>query len=480
VDGATNMSGADVSRSGVTDSGHPVRPFPAGLKAQVARLVKLAGERGEAGAARRLAGGAFIMRVVNAGLGFATHILLARWMGGVEYGIYAYLWVWVLFVGGVGSLGLPVAALKFIPDYTMRGDLAGLRGFLRHARMLGLAPSLVAALAGGVALLAFRLGDGAGALAPYLPAALFALATLPVYVLMDVQTGIARAYDFADLGLVADYLVRPLLTLVLVAGLAVAGGPSAAGSVMGMTFAAVALTALVQGVVLQRRLDASIPQGPARAELRRWTEVCAPLLVVAGFILLLGSTDILLLKAFVGPEEIARYFAATKIVAVGSFVAYGVAATSSHRFAAQAVSGDREASAKLAIETVRWTFWPTLAVILGLTALSKPLLSLFGPDYAAAWPIVAILSLGLLAQASVGPVDRALAMQDQVGVTARIYGASFAANIALGLVLIPALGLEGAALATALTFAAKSAMLYVSARRRLGLDMFVLTAGRAA
>src|SRR3954464_654885 len=240
------MSGADVSRSGVADPDHPVRPFPAGFRAQIARLVKLAGERGEAGAARRLAGGAFIMRVVNAGLGFATQIFLARWMGGVEYGIYAYLWVWLLFVGGVGSLGLPVAALKFIPDYTGRGDLAGLRGFLRHARMLGLAPSLAAALAAAIALLVFaQLGDRAGAFAPYLPAALFALATLPVYVLMDVQTGIARAYDFADLGLVADYLVRPLLTLILAAGLAAVGGPSAAGSVMGVTFAAVALTALV-------------------------------------------------------------------------------------------------------------------------------------------------------------------------------------------------------------------------------------------
>jgi O-antigen/teichoic acid export membrane protein/CelD/BcsL family acetyltransferase involved in cellulose biosynthesis len=481
VNGATDMIGADVSRGAVVEpAGDPVRSFRGKLAARVSRFIKLATERGEGGAARRLAGGAFLMRVVNAGLGFATQILLARWMGAAEFGIYAYIWVWLLLIGGIGSLGLPVAALKFIPDYGLRGDLAGLRGFLRQARTLGVAPSLGAALIAGIVLVAsFRLAGSPDDLAPYLPAALLALATLPVYVLMDIQTGIARAYDFADLGLVADYLVRPLLTLVFAAGLAFTGGPSTAGPVMAATFAAVALTAFAQGVVLQSRLHARIPAGPVRAEPRRWAAVSAPLLVVAGFTLLLGSTDILLLKAFVGPEEIARYFAATKIVAVATFVAYGVAATSSHRFAAQAVSGDSAATARLAAETVRWTFWPTLAVILVLTGLSKPLLGLFGPDYADAWPIVVILSLGLLAQAAVGPADRALAMQDQGGVTARIYAASFAANIALGLVLIPTFGLAGAALATALTLAAKSALLYVSAKRRLGLDMFVFTAGRA-
>jgi O-antigen/teichoic acid export membrane protein/CelD/BcsL family acetyltransferase involved in cellulose biosynthesis len=470
------MLGADVSRDGVAESAGRARPF----STRVARLVKLAGERSEAGAARRLAGGAFIMRVVNAGLGFATQIFLARWMGAAEYGIYAYLWVWLLFIGGIGSLGLPVAALKLIPDYGMRGDLAGLRGLLRQSRTLGVGPSLAAALIAAIALVAsFRFAGSPVDLAPYLPAALLALATLPVYVLMDIQTGIARAYDFADLGLVADYLIRPLLTLIFAAGLAVAGGPSTAGPVMAATFAAVALTALAQGIVLQIRLDARIPPGPIRAEPRRWAGVCAPLLVVAGFHLLLGSTDILLLKAFVGPEEIARYFAATKIVAVASFVAYGVAATSSHRFAAQAVSGDRNATARLAAETVKWTFWPTLAIILGLTALSRPLLSLFGSDYADAWPIVVVLSLGLLAQAAVGPADRALAMLNESSITARIYGASFVANVVLGLALIPVLGLNGAALATSLALAAKSVMLYVSAKRRLGLDMFVLTVGRA-
>ena len=469
------MRGAELAREPARDE--PGRGLARAATGAVARLRALAGlvlAPGDAGAARRLAGGAFLMRVVNAGLGFATQILLARWMGAGEYGIYAYVWVWLLVLGGIGSLGLPVAALKFVPDCTHRGDLDGLRGFLSHARTSGLVPSLAAALLAGIALTAaFRFAGSPAAVAPYWAVTLVALATLPIYVLTDIQTGIARAYDFADLGLAADYLVRPLLLLAFAGALALTGGPSGALAVMTATLASVAITALAQGVVLQRRIAARVPAGPARVDRDRWVGVAAPLLAVTGFTLLLGSTDIIVLKLFVGPEEIARYFAATKITAVASFVAYGVAATSSHRFAAHMASGDRAAAARLAAETVRWTFWPTLAVIAALLALSRPLLSLFGAGYAEAWPVLAILSLGLIAQAAVGPADRALSMMEESGVTARIYAAAFAANVALALALTPLFGLSGAALATALALAAKSALLHATARRRLGLDMVV-------
>ena len=445
---------------------HFPRPF---ADTYFGRLLALLRDRGDEGRAKRLAILAFAARVLNAGLGFATQVLLARWMGEREYGIYAYLWVWLLVGGGIFSLGLPVAALKFVPHYRASGDLPGLRGFLGTSRTLGLAPALVGALMGGLVV---WLSGGSGA-SSYHGAALVALAVLPIYVLTDIQTGIARAYDHADLGLAADYVLRPLL-LLLFAGIVFAfRGEGTAGNIMAATLAATALTALVQGVALNGRLRLSVPSGPQRLDLARWAEVSWPLLTVTGFTLLLGSTDILVLKLFVGPEEIALYFAGTKIVAVASFVSYGVANTSAHRFAAHMATDDRAALAALAADTVRWTFWPTLAVAAVLALLGAPLLALFGPNFQSGHAVVAILGLGLVAGATVGPADRALAMADEGRLAAMIYGASFAANLLLALALIPAFGLPGAAAATALATAGRAAMLFVAARRRLGLDMIV-------
>ena len=64
---------------------------------------------------RRLAGAAFLIRVVSAALTFVSQILLARWMGSFEFGIYIYGWTWVLLIGGMVDLGLGSAAQRFIP-----------------------------------------------------------------------------------------------------------------------------------------------------------------------------------------------------------------------------------------------------------------------------------------------------------------------------------------------------------------------------
>ena len=42
----------------------------------------------EASLTRRLAGTIFIIRVLSAALAYLSQILLARWMGGSDYGIY--------------------------------------------------------------------------------------------------------------------------------------------------------------------------------------------------------------------------------------------------------------------------------------------------------------------------------------------------------------------------------------------------------
>lgn len=455
----------------MSDTGHHDARV-AGGGSRLGRVVALLRDRSETGRSRRFAAGAFAARVANAGLGFATQILLARWMGEHGYGLYSAIWVWVLVAGGLLSLGLPVAALKLVPEYRERGDAAGLRGFLSGSRRLGSVPGAVAA---ALALAGVGIAASLGGAGPVAPVAAAALVALPIYVLTDVQTGIARAFGYADLGLLADYILRPVLLLALAALLFGAGEPGTALEVMLATLAAVSITAAVQGRLLQRRLTRDVPAAPPRLDLARWIQVAAPLLGVTGLTLLLGALDILILQLFVGPEEVAIYFAATKIVAVASFVSYGVSNTSAHRFAAQVARGDRAGMARLADETVRWTFWPTLAVALGLSLAAPLLLRLFGPAFGAGVPLVWILCAGLAAGAVVGPADRALAMADHGRATMWIFAVAVVTNALLCFALIPRFGLLGAAAATALTVALKAAILFGETRRRLGFSMSVLT-----
>ena len=61
---------------------------------------------------------------------------MARWMGSFEYGTYVYVWTWLLLIGDLVHLGLPLTAQRHIPEYTQRGALDLLRGYLIGSRWL--------------------------------------------------------------------------------------------------------------------------------------------------------------------------------------------------------------------------------------------------------------------------------------------------------------------------------------------------------
>jgi hypothetical protein len=65
---------------------------PTGLLARPRSMLGgFLGGSGEASVTRRLAGTVFIIRVVSAALAYLSQILLARWLGGSDYGVYVYV-----------------------------------------------------------------------------------------------------------------------------------------------------------------------------------------------------------------------------------------------------------------------------------------------------------------------------------------------------------------------------------------------------
>ena len=119
---------------------------PAGV---ITRLRSLLGGSSEASVTRRLAGTIFIIRVISAALAYLSQILLARWMGGSDYGVYVYVWTWVLLLGSMMDFGISASAQKIIPEYRTRGEHALLRGFLSGSRWMTFVVSVAGLAAAG-------------------------------------------------------------------------------------------------------------------------------------------------------------------------------------------------------------------------------------------------------------------------------------------------------------------------------------------
>ena len=171
--------------------------------------------------------------------------------------------------------------------------------------------------------------------------------------------------------------------------------------------------------------------------------------MVEGFYLLLTYVDILALEHFRSPDEVAVYYAGARLLAIVAFVYFAIAGATTHKFTEYHVAGDKERLASFFAETIKWTFWPSLACCALILAFGRPLLSLFGADFdAAAIVVMFILAVGMLARAAVGPAERLLNMLGERKHCAVVYAIAFAINLALCVMLIPRIGIEGAAVAT--------------------------------
>ncbi|GIK79721.1 MAG: flippase [Alphaproteobacteria bacterium] len=425
--------------------------------------------------AQRMAGAAFAIRIGGAGLAYALQILLARWMGSSEFGIFVYVWTWVMLIGALVDIGLASAAQRFIPQYTQRGERAHLRGYLAASRWLTFGIGTAVAVAGALVVHLLQPWLDEAALVPLAVACI----CLPVYGVMNVQDGIARSYNWAVLALLPPYILRPLAVIALMGGAWLAGLPADAVTAIAIAAIALWLTALGQTLLLNRRLRRTVEPGERRYAAKDWFAVSVPMFAIDGLYCLLMYIDILMLKAFVTPEDIGIYYAASKTLALIVFVHFAVTSATAHRFSEYHVGGDRERLRAFLRDAVRWTFWPSLAAAMAFLALGWPLLSLFGKTFVSGYPLMFIFAVGLLARAAIGPAGRFLVMLGEQRACAFVAAAALATNLVLNLLLIPPFGVTGAAVALSSAYMLESILLAAIARRRLGFHLFIFGGSRS-
>ena len=246
---------------------------------------------------------AFAVRLLSAGLLYLSQIVLARWMGGFEYGLYVFVWTWVLVLGGISHLGLNLAMIRLLPQYRETGELELLRGLLRGGRLVAVILGTVVAGLGLAGLWLFGQHlDNHYVLPLYL-----AFVCVPMFALTDAQDGLGRSQGWMAVGLVPPYVLRPLLLLVAMTIAHAAGLPMVATTAAGAAIVATWLAAMVQTLAMNRKLAGIVPAGPRKYAFGAWLRISSPMLMIVAADLVLQNTDIHRRNAFdggCGPDEV--------------------------------------------------------------------------------------------------------------------------------------------------------------------------------
>lgn len=435
------------------------------LMGKVDALLFSSGDKAEAG---RVSIIAFAIRMFSALIAFVSQVLLARWMGAFEYGIFVLVWVTMVILGNLSCLGFHTSVIRFIPEYRERGELDELRGVMLASRLFVLVASTVIAVisAGIILLFADRIESY------YVVPFLIGIFCLPMIALSDVVQGISRANAWAVSALSPTYIVRPVLIISFMAAALALGYEPSARTALIAAVAATYATTLWQLATVTTRAERGIAKGPYVTDLRAWILVSLPIFLIEGFAFMLTNADVLMVGVYLSPDDVAIYYAMAKTLALVHFVYFAVKAGVAARYA-QFTHGDRDKLGDFARETVSWTFWPSLAMGLFVLAIGQPILTLFGPGFEAGYPYLFLLVAGAVARSTVGPAESLLTMSGNQNVCATVYGVTLAFNVGLNVLLIPQMGLWGAALATSLSMMFEAAALAFTTWRRLGIVMFI-------
>ncbi len=414
---------------------------------------------------------AFTIRIISAFIAYVSQVLIARWLGTYEYGIFVWVWVAAIICGGLACLGFPSAVVRFIPEYRVANDDASLRGVIFGSRLYSVMAATAIAIIGVAITLLFQDITSNVYVIPLFLGAI----CLPMLSLAEVQDGISRTFNWVDIALSPTYLVRPCLILLAMMLALWWGFEATATTALIASIGATWFTSVGQMLIMNRRLKKEVPAGPKNLQPKTWIMVALPIFLVDGFFTLLTNVDILVAGALLSPEKVAVYFAAVKTLALVHFVYFAVKAGAAHRYSQYFSSGDKNQYEDFIRDTVKWTFWPSLAMGLLLLLTGKFLLSLFGAEFAEGYPLLFILVIGIIARSTIGPTESVLNMSGQQNVCAAIYGVTLLVNVLLNISLIPIYGLYGAAWSTTIAMIFEAAALYSITVRRLGLHMFVFS-----
>lgn len=415
----------------------------------------------------RGAGVAMVIRSSAMAVNYLVILLLARWMGAFDFGLYAFAITLVTILTLPATLGLGIASVKFIPSYVARGDWTAVRSLLRRStELIFCASVIITMLAGGVIRVVMSES-------PYTDATLLAIMALPLWAFVALFSDVSRGFGWITIAYAPAQLGAAVLTLVAAAGLMGVGRLNATNLVMG-TILAYGIVVLIQVVLLGQRLWPNLRGRSNDSRTSEWIHTGVPLLLFLGSYLIMIETDILMVGAFHGPDRVGHYAAAARTAMLVLFVQGVVSNLAEPHFARYATEARRRDLQLLSARLLPWTFCLSLLITLPLLGAGYWILGMFGNGFVAGYGPLCILAIAYLAQSALGLLSGLLNMTGEHRACAAAHMAGAVGNIALNAILIPVFGINGAALATASTVVLVNLWLLLLVRRRLGVDPSLL------
>ncbi|WP_082716669.1 flippase [Microterricola viridarii] len=411
---------------------------------------------------------------ISATMGFALIVVLARTLGDAGAGVVLQTIAVFTIVLSLARAGMDSAAVWIMPRLASHNP-AAIRGTLTSMLLITAVLStvcgaLTVALAPQLAQLgdshASDVADAVALVGWFLPAGALVLVALAA------TRGLGGIVPYVSVGSIGLPVIRP----IAVWAVAIAGGSYASVALAWAAPLPLALVAaaFVLRVQVARHERTAGVRGSWRVDpaIRRSVVAYAlPRTLSAGMEQSLIWLDVLIVGIIAGSAAAGIYGGASRFIAAGLIIDTALRIVVATRFSSllfQEKYGEVQALYRIA---ARWLVLLSAPIYVVLAVFAPVVLGWLGPEFEQGSTALAILCVGAILTCTTGNIQSVLLMSGRSGWAAFNKAVVLALNVGGNLILIPLIGVNGAAITWAFSMLVDAVLAVIEVRHFIGIRM---------
>lgn len=384
-------------------------------------------------------------RVIGTALGLVFSVIVARRYGAEVVGIVAVINSFLMLATIFTVLGTPTSILRLIPEHLAKYSPTSAFKVYRKTQCMVIGISVITA-----ALFFFSANLIAEKVfsKPHL-SYYFAIASVFIIFtsMMELNTQAVRGLRLIKLFAFMQLLPQTfnLFFLISVGLLWPARGVPVYAVLFGF-----AATGIFGWFIMEFNFKTRMRPNDKVHSMRGRTilSISLPMLMTATMAFIIGQTGVLMLGMFRTEAEVGYYAIAVKLATLTTFIFQAVNSMAGPKFSELFHMGNIEDLFYVAKKSAKLIFYTTTPIlIIFLIYGEQILISIFGNEFAAAYPALVFLAIGQFVNSITGASGLFMDMTGNQNVLRNIAIIAALGNIGLSLILIPIYGLNGAALA---------------------------------
>ena len=383
--------------------------------------------------------GTFLLNVGEALFAFLTAILLTRLMGSASFGIYSYI---ISLVGLLSTLTL------LGQDKLIVKELASKTKEINSRLLFNSSLVVVATLYSALMILFFFYMN----YTIIEPARHSALILLPVLLFLTVASKILEAllqgHNFVAKSFFAMKFLKPLCFISLIGAVTFIDiTMSAANSISLTIFATIIALVYLSRFICDKAILSKAPPSETLDNMNV-VKKGVPFALIASISAINGNIDMIMLAQYVSDEQLGIYRVVHRVTSLTAFALTAVNAVFGPRisaFYAEQNFSEMQRLAVISATAVAAIAIPTSAILIFQGNL---VLLVFGQEFVQGDVTLKIMVIGQLVNVFTGSVGLILAMTSYARKVSTSLALACIANVVVNLLLIPVMGINGAALAT--------------------------------